>query len=193
MRTLLCLTLCLVALLPACGKGDSGTSEWTAVDPAAMTPLQKTQQEKGVHAKDVLFSRLFQRLQAAFADGPGAAIGACQVAAPEIAAAVADEQGLRIGRTSHKLRNPANVAPDWAAAFVAERRETPVWLSHADGRLAGLLPIPTKPLCVMCHGQADVLAEPIRNALAERYPEDNATGFAAGDLRGWFWLEIPAP
>jgi hypothetical protein len=29
--------------------------------------------------------------------------------------------------------------------------------------------------------------------LAKTYPGDRATGFAAGELRGWFWLEIPAP
>jgi hypothetical protein len=24
----------------------------------------------------------------------------------------------------------------------------------------------------------------------ESYPDDQALGFAAGDLRGWFWVEI---
>jgi hypothetical protein len=28
-------------------------------------------------------------------------------------------------------------------------------------------------------------------ALAARYPDDRATGFAPGDLRGWFWVEVP--
>ena len=27
--------------------------------------------------------------------------------------------------------------------------------------------------------------------LAERYPSDKAIGFENGEIRGWFWLEIP--
>lgn len=185
--------LVLAFLLTACGEESAPATAWAPVEPAAMTETQRAQQDKGIAAKDALFATLFARLQQAFGDGPGAAIGACQIAAPEIAAAVADEHDLRIGRTSHKLRNPNNVAPAWAAEYVHAQRATPLWLAGDDGRLAGLLPIPTKGLCLMCHGPADALATPIRTALAERYPQDQATGFAKGDLRGWFWLEIPAP
>ena len=28
-------------------------------------------------------------------------------------------------------------------------------------------------------------------ALAASYPQDQATGFGAGDLRGWMWAEVP--
>jgi hypothetical protein len=28
-------------------------------------------------------------------------------------------------------------------------------------------------------------------ALAGAYPQDRATGFAPGDLRGWMWAEVP--
>ena len=83
--------------------------------------------------------------------------------------------------------------PDWAGAFIDQRTSKPVWLAHDDGRLAGLLPISTMPLCLMCHGEKNSLMEPIRTALHENYPDDQATGFAPGDLRGWFWLEIPKP
>jgi hypothetical protein len=43
-------------------------------------------------------------------------------------------------------------------------------------------------LCLTCHGSnldADIAA-----SIAERYPEDRATGFEAGDLRGVFWVEF---
>jgi hypothetical protein len=32
----------------------------------------------------------------------------------------------------------------------------------------------------------------VKEALAEHYPEDQATGFQEGDLRGWFCIEVPA-
>jgi hypothetical protein len=187
------LALVLLFGLAACGEVRAPTSEWSRLDPAALSGDQKTQQADGLAAKEALFSQLFLRLQTAFADGPAEAIAACRVSAPEIAAAVASERGLRIGRTSHRLRNPQNVAPDWAEVFVQARTAEPVWLAHEDGRLAGLLPIPTKAMCLTCHGSEDSIQAPIRKALDELYPQDQATGFADGDLRGWFWLEIPAP
>jgi len=50
--------------------------------------------------------------------------------------------------------------------------------------------IATEPGCLACHGSE--VAEPVRAAIAERYPDDHATGFAVGDLRGALWVEVPA-
>ena len=32
----------------------------------------------------------------------------------------------------------------------------------------------------------------VASRISELYPEDRATGFEAGDLRGIFWVEFPA-
>ena len=188
--------LLLAATLPLAGCGGdepAAKPAWTPITQADMSETQLSQQSRGMEAKGELFARLFTRLQQAFGEGPGAAIGACKIAAPEIAQAVSSEKALRIGRTSHKLRNPANVPPPWAVSYVEDRHAEPVWLANQDGRLAGLLPIKAMDLCLRCHGEEASIAKPIREALAKEYPGDNATGFKAGDLRGWFWLEIPAP
>ena len=58
------------------------------------------------------------------------------------------------------------------------------------GRIGYAEPIFMKPLCVTCHGEA--LAAPVRERIAELYPEDRATGFRVGDFRGLFWAEFPA-
>jgi hypothetical protein len=42
-----------------------------------------------------------------------------------------------------------------------------------------------------CHGPSDSLAPDVADALALHYPDDRATGFTEGDLRGWFWVEVP--
>jgi hypothetical protein len=42
-----------------------------------------------------------------------------------------------------------------------------------------------------CHGPEEALQPEVRAALDQRYPEDRATGYAAGDLRGAFWAEVP--
>jgi hypothetical protein len=50
--------------------------------------------------------------------------------------------------------------------------------------------IPMQPLCIACHGSE--LSTEVSDALAQRYPQDEATGFAVGELRGAFLIEWPA-
>ena len=102
------------------------------------------------------------------------------------------EKGLRIGRTSFKLRNPKNQPPEWASTLVAAKTTQPTTLVHSDGRLATLLPIHVKTQCLMCHGRDENIPDEVKSALKKHYPADAATGFAEGDLRGWFWVEVPA-
>jgi hypothetical protein len=49
-------------------------------------------------------------------------------------------------------------------------------------------PIYVQPLCVTCHGAT--LAPDLQAKIDELYPNDQATGYAAGDLRGVFWAEL---
>ena len=144
-------------------------------------------------ARADLFNRLSGRLQEAVAaDGPVHAIGVCRDEAPGFAAAVGERFGLTIGRTGVRLRNPVNAGPEWAAdAIAAQATRKRAWL-HSDGRLGVLTPIQTALTCLVCHGTAETLGPGVADALAEHYPADAATGFAEGDLRGWFWVEIPA-
>ncbi len=143
-------------------------------------------------AKAELFTRLSGRLgEVMKARGPVAAIEVCRAEAPALAAAVAKEQGLRIGRTSWKLRSPANRPPAWAAEPLAARPAAPWFQAPPEGGLRALLPIRLQKGCLACHGAAAELAPGVAQALARHYPEDRATGFQEGELRGWFWVEVP--
>ena len=58
-----------------------------------------------------------------------------------------------------------------------------------DGNRWGYVePIIVQPLCLTCHGSE--LAPDIGAQITELYPDDRATGFEAGDLRGVFWVEF---
>ncbi len=81
--------------------------------------------------------------------------------------------------------------PEWAVELVNNQVADPTWLVGPDGRVAGLLPIQTKAECGMCHGPREEIAEEVSAKLDEFYPDDDATGFAEGDLRGWIWVEAP--
>ncbi|QDV44743.1 hypothetical protein Enr13x_46130 [Stieleria neptunia] len=141
-------------------------------------------------AKDALFTRLSGRLMEAMADaGPAGAIGVCSQEAVKIAKEVGAEHAVQIGRTGVRLRNPNNQPPDWAAALVEQNVDTPVFAVLSDESAAALLPIKLQAQCLMCHGPDEQIAPEIQQKLAQLYPDDRATGFKEGELRGWFWIK----
>ena len=135
------------------------------------------------------------QLQAALAaGGPVTALEVCKVAAPQLAAAVSAEHGVSIRRVSLKNRNPTEGKPsDWQRlvleSFEAERAagasaEALRHNSSADGEFRYMKAIPTGRPCLACHGAP--LAPEVTATLAALYPEDRATGFREGDIRGAF-------
>jgi hypothetical protein len=137
------------------------------------------------------------------AGGPVAAIAVCKTRAPEIAAQLSKESGATVGRTALRVRNPAN-APDALERALLEQFAEEL----ASGKFTGPLEaafeinrggqverhymraIPTDGLCLTCHGST--LAPDVAAAIARDYPDDQATGFEAGDLRGAFSVAWPA-
>jgi hypothetical protein len=166
--------------------------KWEKVLAGSMTDTQKAQSELVATAVNALASEMMGELTAALDSGdPSAAIAVCKEKAPAVAVHIQETYGVRIGRTSHKLRNAANVAPEWADPFVADLTEDPTYLVGPDGELGALLPIKLRAECQMCHGPVDGIDEGVMAAISEVYPEDQALGFMEGDLRGWFWVEAP--
>lgn len=136
--------------------------------------------------------------------GPLAAIEVCHVKAPAIAEAVSSEQGMQVSRVSLKNRNPDNAPSDWQKAVLlgfdesAEMGEDIGGLSwqqtvEVDGgqEYRFMKAIPTGGVCLACHGKS--LAPEVQAAIAERYPDDKATGFREGDLRGAFVVVKKTP
>jgi hypothetical protein len=151
-------------------------------------------------AATALQQALGARLSAAIGEsGPIGAIEVCNVEAPGIAERLSASAGARVGRTSLKVRNPAN-QPDERALSTLERfelewqrdqRSPPeTFAVEADGSARYMRAIPTQALCVTCHGPA--LAADLAAAIAQRYPTDRATGFSVGTLRGAFVIDWPA-
>lgn len=185
---------CALAVLSGCTKGkpttDANGKKFQPI--TRLSPSQTKQKEKAIAAKDKLFQSLLGELTKSMGDkGPAASISVCKTRAPEIATAVSDETGVRIGRTSFKLRNGNNSAPDWAAGYVKDRVEKETVVALPNDKLGVLLPIRLQATCTLCHGTGDQLMPDVKAAITSNYPKDQATGFAVGDLRGYFWVEVP--
>ncbi len=134
--------------------------------------------------------------------GPVAAIGVCNSAAPAIAHETSEATGWRVGRTALKLRNPANAPDDWERKvlerFEAEiaRGTDPKTLEHyevatLDGKrvFRYMKAIPVAKPCLTCHGAK--LEPKLAARIKALYPEDQATGFSLGQLRGAFTIVQP--
>jgi hypothetical protein len=129
------------------------------------------------------------------AGGPENAIEVCRDRAPEIAAARSTD-GVRMGRTSHKLRNPKNVSPRWVEPIIVEFLEkgsdrTFRAVRLPDGAVGYVEPIYVQPMCLACHGKE--ISPAVSERLDADYPRDNGRGFGAGDFRGVFWVKLSAP
>jgi hypothetical protein len=141
--------------------------------------------------------------------GPVAAIGVCKERAPAIAARLSQQSGARVRRTALRVRNPGN-APDDLERTVLEQFAEQIAATPA-GAAAGppeavfeikgpggierryLRAIPTDALCLTCHGPS--LSPELAAAIRRDYPQDAATGFVQGQLRGAFsvsWPAVPA-
>jgi hypothetical protein len=181
-------------------REDSAPQEAASDDSAphaaagdAAVPREDAWRERGAAAVAALKQQLMGELSAALAQGgPENAIEVCRVRAPAIAQAASGPR-MRVGRTSHKLRNPANAPPDWVAPLLARHvagelgNEASV-VDLGDGRGGYVEPLVTAPMCLVCHGES--LAPALEARLRTLYPEDRAVGFRAGELRGLAWVEF---
>ena len=124
--------------------------------------------------------------------GAEMAIGVCSRRAPVIAAELS-HSGVRMGRTSHRLRNPVNAPAEWVEpilAAYAEGSEGRPWVAVPLPRdeFGYVEPIRMRAPCLRCHGSR---VEPaVRERLEALYPDDRAIDFEAGEFRGLFWVTM---
>lgn len=132
--------------------------------------------------------------------GPIKALEQCNIQAGPIAKENSSSSGWDIGRTALKVRNESNTPDEWEAKILAqfEQRkaagENLKTMEYAETVKVGdkvvyryIKPIPTAGLCVTCHGGE--MAEEITTKVQSLYPNDQATGFKVGDIRGAFTLQ----
>ncbi len=194
----------VILLLTACA-GESPDQHDAGATPA--TPVDnETAPTAGLDRAEAAISDFGTRLRSALqvrlrAHGPLDAVDFCYSEAPAIAAAVMAEHGVRMGRTSSRVRNPTNTPNDWQAKVLSgfaanadagqlpEAQRAVLVDDLPDGVALRLMKgIRVEAPCLLCHGGPPdpVLAQ----ALAQRYPNDTAIGYAEGELRGAFWVEV---
>lgn len=178
----------------------------TRADDVPVLALGVTPPEASVAGPQIVaeaFDKLSKELADALAQGgAAAALPVCSEKAPRIAAEVGKAHGVALRRATAKPRNPRNAADaaesqvllDFAAALARKEKPVPRTVANADGSVTFFAPIVLgNALCLQCHGApGQDIAPATLAAIRENYPEDRATGFKLGDLRGLWRVTFPA-
>jgi hypothetical protein len=132
--------------------------------------------------------------------GPTAALTVCNTKAPIITAEVSKKLNIEVSRTSLKPRNSNNAPDEWETKVLQQfeqrlaQGEDPQTIEYIEHVKQGdkdqwryMKAIPTAPVCLQCHGEN--IAPEIATTIKSLYPDDKATGFKVGDLRGAFTIK----
>lgn len=171
-----------------------------AADSATAPPDTAALVRDAAQASGELSTRLKSELVAAMqSGGPEAAIATCHTRALPLTSDVSAQKGWSLRRTALRVRNPANAPRGWEQAVLevfAQRiasGEDPARVEwHAVATENGkrefryMKAIVTSEPCVLCHGTQ--VAAPLSARIRSLYPDDRATGFVPGELRGAFSL-----
>lgn len=124
------------------------------------------------------------------------AINVCAAQAPAIAANLALETGWDVKRVSLQARNKTSATPDDFERKVLEdfdarqkAGESPATMEFSaieDGSFRFMRAQRVDGLCLSCHGTA--IDDGVKKALETYYPQDSATGYSLGQVRGAFSL-----
>jgi len=128
--------------------------------------------------------------------GVSHAIKVCSEEAPQIAKNLSETTSWQVKRVSLKARNNSTAKPDlWETSVLeafnqrqkqGESAKTMAKAEIINNEFRFMKAQGAAPLCLTCHGTK--LANETKTALKNYYPDDQATGYSLGQIRGAFSL-----
>ncbi len=202
-----CVTAVAHAQQPTILQAPALQSEPAQTQPADTQPVQTpapdadlaTRAATARNLAHVYAERLRLSVTQALKEGGAVrAIDTCNTLAPELNTTVADGTTFEVARTALRVRNPDNAPDAWelvnlevfqkslAAGADPKALETFEVVATKEGQklFRYMRPIMMRETCLVCHGPS--VAADVKAEIAKYYPDDKATGFSIGDLRGAF-------
>jgi len=160
------------------------------------TQYEKLAAEAGGIVKKFV-GKMQPKLKAAIqSGGPVNAIKTCSIEAPGIALDFSNKTDWQVNRVSLKNRNNKTGMPDaWEKKVLlqfdlrqqkGESVQKMVFAEIVDNQFRYMKAQGVKPVCLGCHGEK--LLPEVQATLQQHYPEDKATGYSLGQVRGAFSL-----
>lgn len=199
-------SLCLLLLTACDQKPENDTTSKTVekVTETVKTVTSKpaiSAEKKGAVDEAKKITKAFggalkSTLKAAIKEGgPINALSICNTEATPIAEKAAKDHNALVSRVSLKNRNPANVPNEWQKKVLedfdarASKGEDIKKMAFAKvvedsgkKQLRFMKALPAGDLCLTCHG-SNIEAK-VQAKLTELYPDDKATGYTKGQVRG---------
>lgn len=162
-------------------------------------------QQAAATVADGFLQQLQSELQRELASGPAEAATICRDIAPLLASQLSRLNGWQVTRVGTRVRNPLLGLPDaWERKVLNEfaaRQEQGEALAtltqgevvEFEGRLEYryMKAIGVQPACITCHGSVEQIPQGVKDSIAQFYPQDQAVGYAIGDLRGAVSIRQP--
>ncbi|PVY41217.1 Tll0287-like domain-containing protein [Pontibacter virosus] len=195
--------LFLFAGIVACNSPQQDREEDKAGTVTALSAEQLEQyRQQGRSITKTSFDTLSHNLMRAMQQGgPLNALQFCNIEAYPLTDSLSAQFDAHIRRTSAQYRNPDNKPDAQEEALLTafsnwkeqgrdlSQADTLVML--ADDQVLFAKPILLQPQCQACHGvPGETLTKELQAEIQKLYPEDRATGFRPGDLRGMWAIRF---
>jgi hypothetical protein len=174
----------LILILPACAEHKQNMSE-NELKGMRETAAGFMKELKGI---------LIGQIQSA---GIVQAASVCSDTAQVLTNNYGIRKGVFIKRVSLRNRNKNNFPDDFEQKalnkfeLMHQNKELNNETEHAEIVQEGefkylryLKPILVQAECLNCHGSEDEITDEVENLITRKYPDDKATGYKIGDLRG---------
>jgi hypothetical protein len=163
----------------------------------ALTEARQVSDDLSNKVRDLLFQELK-------GGGPAGAVRVCSEVAQEVTQEFRTRTGHSVRRVSIKYRNLKDIPDDYEhkklEAFDLLNRQKNLGTEYfhvveEGGReyLRYMRPLVIAPLCLTCHGTKEQIPAEVKAILLGKYPDDRATDYNDGDLRGAISVKIGLP
>lgn len=183
-KTSIAVSVLTILFFASCNSNQQKTSDKVSLIDTA--DILKKGDTITTHVQKLLLANVMTAMSDG---GPVNAVSFCNIHAISLTDSLAKDYNCIIQRVSDKYRNPANKLNGKDAEVLANLTSSnstkPVIVSES-GRLVYYKPIKIAiPACLKCHGQAgkEIDAKTME-IISHKYPDDLATGYKEGDLRG---------
>ena len=150
------------------------------------------------HAQKVLLQNVSQAMKE---KGAAGAVNFCNEKAIVLTDSISAIHAASIQRLSSKNRNPKNAllenidrqAWDSISLFMQNKEQTKKhWVAKENNAIYYYKAIPIgMPTCLSCHGNMGIdIAQETMKQITAQYPDDKATGYQMGQLRGIWKIKL---
>ena len=190
----------MIGVSAASGLATMSKAEQPAQDPQIEQALMEARQISSELA-DKVRGLLLKEIEIG---GLAGAVRVCSEMAQNITREFNARSGHKVRRVSLRYRNPWNIPDEYERRKLEEfdllnkkkvmKNEYIEVIDEGGQRyLRYMRPLVALPLCINCHGPNENISAEVKTILSEKYPDDRATGFLVGDLRGAISVKIALP